>query len=255
VEAFLATAQTESFWMDCVSPRIYALLLQFLDEPLVDATDQTIQDIAVIFARLVDAMSRWTATHTAGVTATAVALGEVMRLSLREQIFMRTAGLLHDLGKLSVPPSILDKPGPLTSQEWALIKGHTYHTFRILETTGFPQQITEWAAFHHERMDGNGYPFHHKGKNLTLGSRILAVADTYTALAEHRPYREGVAPKGAMDILYRMAKNGALDGDVVSTLDQHLDQIDHNRSLDQALYAERQELLTAIMSVEKAFAT
>jgi putative nucleotidyltransferase with HDIG domain len=252
VEAFLALAPTESFWLDCISHRMYSVLMQILDETLVQATDDTIQSIAVIFARMVDAMSRWTATHTAGVTATAVALADFMRFSLREQIYMRTAGLLHDLGKLSVPSHILDKPGPLTEQEWAWVKCHTYHTFRILETTGFPQQIIEWAAFHHERLDGKGYPFQHKGKNLTLGSRILAVADTYTALAEDRPYRAGVPPKKAVEIMFSMAVNGALDGDVVSMLERNLDRINHSRRQEQNLYAERQEILTAITSLEKA---
>ncbi len=90
---------------------------------------------------------------------------------------MRAADYLHDVGKLTIPSRILDKPGKLTREEMEIMRGHTYHTFHILNNGGSMPQVAEWAAFHHERLDGTGYPFHHGGKNLTLGARIMAVAD------------------------------------------------------------------------------
>jgi putative nucleotidyltransferase with HDIG domain len=221
-----------------------------MNEPPVDATDDTIQGIAEVFARVVDAMSGWTATHTAGVAATAVALARLMKFSLREQIFMRTAGLLHDLGKLSVPTRILDKRGDLSPQEWVVIKGHTYHTYKILETAGFPRQIAEWAAFHHERIDGNGYPFHLKGRYLTLGSRIMAVADTFTALTEDRPYRGGVSCTRAITIMHRQVRNGGLDGDVLAVLAKNRDYVDTIRRREQERYARDQRRLGAMIPEE-----
>jgi HD-GYP domain-containing protein (c-di-GMP phosphodiesterase class II) len=248
VQAFQSLAQREAFWLDCTSKRIYALVVDMVEMTPIDATNQTIRGIAEIFARLVDAMSRWTATHSAGVAATAVALSEHLNLSMREQIQMRTAGLLHDLGKLSVPPEILDHPGKIPEKQWASVKAHPYYTYRILETTGFPRPIVEWASFHHERLDGTGYPFHLNDQQLTLGSRIMAVADIFTALTEVRPYRKGLSKDDAIAALKQMVRAGGIDAKVVNTLVEHFDSVDDARRQEQARYAERQKALSEIMT-------
>lgn len=243
VAAFNSIAGTDAFWLDTVSKRIYSLLhsllVQSTDEPLVSQTCQNIGDIAEVFASVVDSMSPWTASHTAGVAATAVSLGKYMQLSDRERSYLRTAGLLHDLGKLSVPKEILNKREKLTTKDWISIKGHPYHTHRILETIGFDPQIIEWAAFHHERIDGKGYPFRIKGQDLSLGSRIMAVADTYTALTEDRPYRKGMDCTKAVETLDKLVKEGGLDSFVVSILTGNLEAIDHIREVEQEKFIER----------------
>jgi putative nucleotidyltransferase with HDIG domain len=160
VEAFCSLAGAESFWLDCVSDRIYGVLLKQVDWPTLTLDETVVKPVAEMFGRLVDAGSQWTATHSAGVTATAVALSERLEFSPREQALMRAAGYLHDLGKLTIPSRILDKPDRLTRDEMLCMKQHTYHTFRILDTIGGMPQIAEWAAFHHERLDGNGYGMH-----------------------------------------------------------------------------------------------
>jgi putative nucleotidyltransferase with HDIG domain len=251
IHAFQALAQTEAFWLDCVSHNIDVLLTQGLNDNLGTATHKMIRGMATILARVVDAMSPWTATHSAGVAATAVALADQMGFSPREQNQMRIAGLLHDLGKLTVPSRILNDPGKSSPQDWAVIKGHTYHTYRILENIGFSHQIAEWAAYHHERMDGKGYPFHHKGEDLTLGSRIMAVADVFTALSENRPYRKGLPLEDAMSTLDQMAKHGALDKNVVAVLQTNREFINNIRKREQSRYAEQQEILAEIMMREK----
>jgi HD-GYP domain-containing protein (c-di-GMP phosphodiesterase class II) len=243
VKAFQELAGVESFWLDCVCERIYSVLLEQIDWPLLTIDERALEPIAKVFARVVDAGSRWTATHSAGVTSTAVALAKRLKLSLREQVLMRSAGYLHDLGKLTVPAAILDKPGKLSPQDWSIMKGHTYHTFRILNTIGGMPQICEWAAFHHERLDGTGYPFHHAAKDLTLGSRIVAVADVFTALTEERPYRQGMERGKATSILDKLVAGEGLDGDVVSALKADYEEIDALRRDDQAAYGERQRRL------------
>lgn len=248
VEALREVARRESFWLDCVSERIYSVLLdQVADWPLLTIDEKTIEPIAEMFARVVDAASSWTATHTSGVAASAVALAERMNFSPRELLLMRAAGYFHDLGKLTVPSRILDKPGKLTPQEWSIMKGHTYHTFRVLNTIGGMPQMSEWAAFHHERLDGNGYPFHHEGKDLTLGARIMAVADVFTAISEDRPYRPGMSRAKALSVLEDQAQQGALDADIVSVLKADFDQIDAIRRKEQALYARTQQQLTRVI--------
>lgn len=247
VKAFETLAGTEAFWLDCDSKRIDGLLLESVDETFFSANNKVIEGIAEIFARVVDSMSAWTATHSAGVAATAVALAKLMRFSPHEQALMRTAGLLHDLGKLSVPNRILDKKGKLTGQEWVAVKGHTYHTYRILDAGGFPREITEWAAFHHERLNGKGYPFHIAGKYLSLGARIMAIADMYTAMTEDRPYREGMDPADALSIMYREARSGGLDGELIAVMAEHIDYVDSMRKHDQSWYALCQERLAKII--------
>ncbi|MFH1144207.1 MAG: HD domain-containing phosphohydrolase [Candidatus Eisenbacteria bacterium] len=240
VDAFLQASESDAFWLDCESERLYSVLTRHADWPVLIIDEQALQPIAEIFSRVTDAASAWTATHSAGVAATAVALAERMHFSPRELDLMRAAGHLHDIGKLTIPTAILDKQGPLTREEMAVIRSHTYHTFHILDTVGGMQQVAEWAAFHHERLDGRGYPFHHRARDLTLGSRIMAVADVFTAVMESRPYRKGNSPARTIAILDDLVAHGALDGDVVTVLRANHEAIDGMRERRQEEYHERQ---------------
>ena len=246
-EAFTYVARSESFWLDCLSERIYGLLLATIDWPMLSVDADNVSHIAEIFARIVDAMSPWTATHSAGVTAVAAAIAQRMHFGPREVALIRTAGYLHDLGKLSVSSAILDKPGKLDPSEWAVMKAHPYHTYRILETIGEMQEVNEWASFHHERLDGEGYPFHHRARDLTLGSRIMAISDTFTAITENRPYRKGMTRDQAMGVLERLVLEGAFDGDVVTTVKSHFDEIDGLRRDEQRTYAAKQSALIGLI--------
>jgi HD-GYP domain-containing protein (c-di-GMP phosphodiesterase class II) len=252
VEAFRQASRPEAFWLDAVNERVYSVLLKQMDWPAITLDEGAVGPIAEIFARIVDAASRWTALHSAGVTATAVALAERLSFSPRELNLLRAAGYLHDLGKLSVPTSILDKAGPMTPGEWAVMNGHPYHTFRILDTIGGLPQISEWAAFHHERLDGKGYPFRHAADSLTLGSRILAVADIFAATTEDRPYRPGMTLDESTQILERRVADGGLDGDVVAMLKRHRETLGEIRRKEQVEYAAKQAKLAWFASQPEA---
>ncbi|WP_164931930.1 HD domain-containing phosphohydrolase [Janthinobacterium sp. 17J80-10] len=126
------------------------------------------------------------------------------------------AGYLHDIGKLSVPVVLLDKPGKLAPDEMQLIRQHPYYTHQILSAVPGLETVCAWAAFHHERLDGTGYPF--RPRHLPLEARIVAVADVFTAITEDRPYRPGMPKEACLSILYKMVCEGALDGDIVSYL-------------------------------------
>ena len=106
---------------------------------------------------------------------------------------LRQATLLHDIGQLSVPHSILDKPGKLTGEEFASVKKHPEYTQRILERIGSFEQIAAIAGAHHERLDGSGYYQQLSGAQLSLETRIMAVADVFDALSAERPYREALS--------------------------------------------------------------
>ena len=142
-------------------------------------------------ARAVDANSHWTAGHSERVTALSMNMGRAMGLSKKELDILHRAGLLHDLGKIGVPSFILDKPGKLTDEEWAIIKEHPGKGALILEPIPAFREVVPLVAQHHERFDGSGYPLCLAGPDISLGARILAVADVYDALISDRPYRRG----------------------------------------------------------------
>ena len=130
---------------------------------------------------------------------------------------MEIAGNFHDIGKLLIPNSIIEKPGKLTDSEYALMRCHSYYTYNTLTSIGGLGKIAEWAAFHHERLDGSGYPFHYSGDKIDTGSRIMAVADIFTALVEDRPYRKGMDRNQIYQIFKPQAHN-QLDKKIVELL-------------------------------------
>jgi putative nucleotidyltransferase with HDIG domain len=140
-------------------------------------------------ARTVDAKSPWTAGHSERVTEFALMIGREMGLGDQEIDLLQRGGLLHDIGKIGVPGTILDKPGKLTPEEFAIIRSHPGKGSRILEPIPAFREIIPIVLEHHEKFNGSGYPRGLSGEAISLGARILAVADVYDALSADRPYR------------------------------------------------------------------
>ncbi|MCB2227213.1 MAG: HD domain-containing protein [Desulfarculaceae bacterium] len=218
VELFMQTARREEFWLDLAAPRMYSLLLNRGPFKRVDTGLEDVLDIAQLFRNIIDFRSRFTATHSSGVAAAAKHIAGLYGFTNRETHLMEIAGNLHDIGKMAIPNRILDKPGKLDDQEMAVMRSHTYHTYEVINSIRGMQNIAEWASFHHERLDGSGYPFHCEAGGLDRGARILAVADVFTALAEDRPYREGLPQEKIMHIMAGMADDRHLDAHVVGAL-------------------------------------
>jgi putative nucleotidyltransferase with HDIG domain len=151
-----------------------------------------IDQICGAFADVVDAKSPYTFRHSLGVTDAAVSIAQWLGLPRERIDFVRRAALLHDVGKLSISNSILDKPGKLDAGEWDAMRDHPVQTRGILERIGAFRDLARVAGEHHEKLDGSGYPNGLTGEQLALESRIIAVADVYGALREDRPYREGL---------------------------------------------------------------
>jgi HD-GYP domain-containing protein (c-di-GMP phosphodiesterase class II) len=248
VDALVTASRAPSFWLDCTSLRVYGILASQIDWPMVLIDEVALEGVAAIFARVVDCMSPWTATHSAGVATAAEALARKFHFSPSELRLMRSAGYLHDIGKVTVPDRILNKPGKLTEHEMAIVMGHPYHSFHILSTIGGLPQVCLWASLHHEHLSGTGYPFGYGADQLTLGSRVMAVADAFTAMAEDRPYRKGMDAYRAMNILHKCVSRGELDAQVVGTLGDHLDEINSLRQCAQATYRSQQEQLLELMA-------
>ncbi len=193
------------FWAalagDC---RAQAAALEPGDRVLVADGDR-LDRIAHAFARVIDAKSPYTYRHSEGVAAYAGAVGQVLGFDAEALRDLRRAALLHDVGKLGVSNRILDKPGKLTEEEFAVVRRHPEYSYRILARVAPFRPLAETAASHHERMDGRGY---HRGIDagtLPLAARVLAVADVCDALSAERPYRAALPRERVLEIMRRDA--------------------------------------------------
>lgn len=180
---------------------------------------EQIKKLAEFFARIIDYKSPFTSTHSIGVAECAEQLSEYMGFDEETVQKMYLAGALHDIGKVAIGNEILEKPGRLTDNEFAVMKHHAAYTYYILSEIDDFEDIRDWAAFHHERLNGTGYPFGKKASELNTQERIMACADIYQALTESRPYKQGMPHDKACDILREMAGKGWLDAEIVSKLD------------------------------------
>jgi putative nucleotidyltransferase with HDIG domain len=207
-----------AFWRELqdgsLAPQLAAV--EPADRILV-ADDALLDRVAQAFAQVVDAKSPYTADHSERVATVAVSIATELGLSPPAIADLRRAALLHDIGKLGVPNSILDKPGRLTAQEWDVVRRHPEWTHQVLDRVAELRGIAEVAAAHHERLDGSGY---HRGlgaDELSLPARILAVADVYDALTADRAYRAAMPAEQALGIL-RGDAGTKLDADAVDAL-------------------------------------
>jgi putative nucleotidyltransferase with HDIG domain len=156
-------------------------------------------------ARTVDAASHWTAGHSERVTQHAVEIGRRLGCDVAALNRLRQGGLLHDIGKIGVPATVLDKPGPLDETELAIMQSHPVIGANIVESVRAFRDLVPLVLHHHELLDGTGYPHGLRGDQIPELVRILTVADVYDALVSDRPYRSGLAADIALGVLY----NGA----------------------------------------------
>lgn len=164
---------------------------------------QSFINLAETISRAVESSDPYTAGHQRGVAELAYQVGKKLGLDEGRLLGLYIGGLLHDIGKISVPASILSKMGTLTSEEWALICSHTKQGYRILKETNFPWPIADMVLHHHERLDGSGYPDGLDGDQLSLEVRILAVCDVAEAMSSHRPYRPARSKEEIIEELER----------------------------------------------------
>ncbi|HOY66290.1 MAG TPA: HD domain-containing protein [Candidatus Ozemobacteraceae bacterium] len=234
VEIVTRLADSEYFWLDLTSPLLGKVLARSSRLGTIMLDNDELLSFANIFRRIIDFRSPFTATHSSGVAASAECLGRLLGLSANESLRLRIAGFVHDLGKLAIPTEIIEKKGCLTPEEYNVMRSHTFCTFRTLEQIDGLQDINRAASFHHERLDGTGYPFHLDGPRLEIGARIMAVADVFTALTEDRPYRPGMKADSVLAILLDHASNGKLDGRLIEIVKAHYDEMNAARATAQA---------------------
>lgn len=177
----------------------------------------SIENVLFSLASTIEAKDAYTEGHVQRVANMATSLGRLMGLSEKDLKALMLGGILHDIGKIKVSDSILNKPGALLPDEWEIMKEHSESGYQIC----FPLKKSLGAAldvirYHHEKLDGSGYPFGLKGEEIPLVARIMAVVDIYDALVTDRPYRKGVSARDGVMILREMVAEGKLDPDVVA---------------------------------------
>jgi HD-GYP domain-containing protein (c-di-GMP phosphodiesterase class II) len=244
-EAFLRFSEREYVWMELLhQPDL--IFNSISDDGTVSLDDMILY--ARFAARIIDFRSSYTAMHSSGVAATAVRLAEIMGMSANECKKMMIAGYLHDIGKLKVPKAILEKNEKLTDEEFNVVKEYAYYTHLLLKDIEGFEEISRWAALHHEKLNGYGYPFHLSKDQIPMGARIISLADIFSAVAEIRPYRTGMSKEDVIRILLDNVERGAMFSYLVELLITNYDEIQSIR--DATVSGEGARYYASVVEVE-----
>ena len=199
---------------------IDASLHQLLPTQCSEYTIEQLIAVARVFATIVDHKSSFTMRHSLGIAEKAEIMGRYYHFSQEKVEKLYVAGALHDIGKLAISTDVLEKPGKLTQEEFVHMKNHAYYSYKILSPIRGLEDITHWASYHHEKLDGSGYPFGKKAADLNHEQRLLACVDIYQALTEARPYKEPFSHAKAMSIMQGMVNRGLIDGTICADLEK-----------------------------------
>ena len=197
---------------------ILPCLHEKLHKEVIDYSDEEIRNIAGLFAKIVDYKSEFTQNHSRGVAEKAEIMAKYYGFDAEKAIRFYFAGAMHDIGKLAVVNDILEKPGKLTEEEFAKMKNHAAATYYILSQIKEIPDIVHWAANHHEKLNGKGYPQGLTAEDLSFEERIMACVDIYQALTEKRPYKDGMSHEKSISIMLDMAHKGELDESIVQDI-------------------------------------
>lgn len=226
VKAFEELAQSETFWKTLTRPDLSRYLLTL--PPARTATvldDDYLDDIAAAFGEVVDSKSPYTSGHCDRVSLFADLIAEELNINAADRRWLKRAALLHDIGKLGVSNSILDKPGKLEGEEWEQMKRHAEYSEEILNRIGAFSEIARIGGAHHERLDGQGYPRGLTAAEISLETRIITTADFFDALTADRPYRAAMPVTKALSIMDEVAGT-ALDPVCLAALKRALAKAD-----------------------------
>ncbi len=205
------------------SNREITRLYELLQNDYTKETEST-KNLVITLANVIEAKDKYTDGHTRRVGTISRLLGEHLGIAAEKLDFLEIAGLIHDIGKVGVPESILNKPGKLTREEFDLIKKHSEIGETILRPLDSLKACLVPVRSHHEKLNGTGYPDALRDEEITLETRILCVADIFDALYSDRPYREKQSLNKVREILKEEVQNGCLDVRVVEALFDLIDR-------------------------------
>lgn len=169
---------------------------------LFDSHQAHLQTITLL-ANVIEARDTCTRGHVERVQQSALELGNALGWPLEDRLILEFGALLHDVGKISTPEAVLNKPGPLTPEERHIMQQHTIAGARIIESVPHLRPAKPYVLYHHERWDGTGYPEGLAGNDIPRGGRLMAIVDVYDALTSDRPYHKGMPPEEALAFLQR----------------------------------------------------
>jgi putative nucleotidyltransferase with HDIG domain len=199
--------------------------LQQSNQELVQAYDATIEG----WSHAMDLRDKETEAHTKRVTSLAVRMAKAMGIKEEKIVHIRRGALLHDIGKMGVPDEILHKPGPLTAEEWDIMKMHPVYAYEMISPIDYLKPALDIPYCHHEKWDGSGYPLGLKGEEIPLAGRIFAVIDVWDALMSDRPYRKAWEKERVID--YIKEQSGThFDPEIVKIF---LEVLEHEDWLDE----------------------
>lgn len=221
VDIFMKIQSKDFFWWDIENiGSIPAIMNKIKPNLIKKVSIEDIKNIALVFSDVIDSRSPFTYRHSVKLSSMIWEIGNKMQMEKDKLTRFEIAALLHDIGKLAVPASILNKEGILTSIERAIMNSHTYYTRIILSQIDGFQDITNWASNHHEKLNGSGYPIGLTGKDLGLEERILAVCDIYEALTSDRPYKKGLSKEASLNLIRVMVDRNELCGEALKLLEE-----------------------------------
>lgn len=224
VDAFLSVSKHPMFWLDLKNEYLPFALKKHYVENIQTLSWDEIFDLTKVFIKIIDSKSRFTGRHSTGIVEKIEKACEFFNIIDEEKVKMKIAASLHDLGKLATAPAILEKQGALNKNEMNTMKSHTYFTKLSLAQIDNFEDIKEWAANHHEKLNGKGYPEGLTAKQLSFNCRLMACIDIYQALTEDRPYRDGLSFEKTYSIMRAMVKNGEIDKYIVDEFIPHLEE-------------------------------
>jgi HD-GYP domain-containing protein (c-di-GMP phosphodiesterase class II) len=227
VGAFEAVAPNDGFWAVLAGDQVERAVADIQpfghgqESPL---DDDYLDDIAAAFGQVVDAKSPYTSGHSARVALYTDMIGESLGLSEARRRWLKRGALLHDVGKLGVSNSVLDKAGALDRAEWDAVKQHAAFTETILGRIGAFRELAAIAGAHHERLDGTGYPRGLSADDIRIETRIITTADIFDAITAERPYRGAIPIPQALEMM-RKTVGTALDHDCFEALVRAVEQV------------------------------
>lgn len=199
--------------------------LQKLTESLDDS-----DSILMAIANAIEAKDTVTNGHVNRVAFWSKKIGERLDLSNDEMELLRKGSILHDIGKIGIPDNILNKPGPLTNEEFDIMKTHTIIGEKIIRSLKSFEKIRPMIRHHHEKLNGKGYPDNLTAPDIDIYTRIIAIVDIYDALTDDRPYRKAMTKEQAFSILQSDAEKGLLDGSILNILIEEVSKKDQTVS-------------------------
>ena len=218
VDVFSKIYNKDDFWQALSDENLDAGLKMCIPIFSYELDYQEIHTITRTLSRIIDAKSRYTQTHSSGLSEKLKIMVEFYGMDKTTTLKLLIATDLHDLGKLAIRNNLLDKPGKLSQEEYKEIQKHPAITRLCLQNIKGFEDITEWAANHNEKLDGSGYPQGLTAKELDFNSRLVGCLDIYQALREDRPYRNPMSHTKTMEVLENMVQMGQLDKKIVSDI-------------------------------------